>query len=586
MRKLLVPLLLLVASAAAAENIAVRVDPLGDMDDGVVARVTFRFLSSLDASPDAALSIQGSFLQDGRVIRNFRHRIPEERPPKVSTVQTFPTGNLDIEVRLMQENPGGEALVLHTVTSDTYVIERTGKPYVANLDDGAEGVFAEGVLPETVGAVVILPPQRDVAPNLFIVNVAVQPPATRVEFFVEGKKILARNAPPYRAELDLGKLPKRVEIRAVGYDRQGRYVDADAFVVNERDTPLEVKITRIETPDAVSHFKLSVMNPKGTNIRSVTLFAGEKKLMEWDGPPYAIDLPTARLGGAEFVRAQAVDETGYEASDLLFLNGQRFMETMDVSVVELPVSVTDRTGAPMKLEEKDFTVLENGKPQTITSFNFAANLPISVGVLIDHSTSMEKRIADTKSAAIAFFQRTIRKNDRAFVAAFASDPARNSPFVSELVTLESQVNAIPKPSGNTALYDAIVTGLYRFRNVQGRKALIVLTDGEDTSSRVTWNDMIAYARASRVPLYFIGIGFNLGSGAMKTLASETGGVAYFVRNVKDLDATYAELEKDLRSQYLIGYSTETSKNDNAYRTIEVKVNRPDARVRTVRGYIP
>jgi len=588
MRKLLLPLLLLSALSAAAQDIAIRVEPLGDTDEGVVARVTFRFVSALEASPDAVLSIQGSFLQDGKVIRNFRYRIPEERPSKISTVQTFPAGNLDVEVRLMQDNgPEAEALMLQKVTADRVVLEKTGKPYVATAEDGAEAVFAEGVLPERVGAVMILPPQRDVAPNLFIVNVDVQAPVVRVEFFVEGKKILARNAPPYRAELDLGKLPKRVEVRAVGYDKAGRYVDADAFIVNERETPLEVKITRTETPDAVSHFKLSVMNPKGTNIRSVTLYAGDQKLIEWDRPPYAIDLPTSRLAGVQFVRAAAIDETGYEASDLLFLDGQRYMETMEVNLVELPVSVSDRGGAPIgNLEAANFTVLENAKPMKITNFNFAANLPISVGVLIDHSGSMEKRMDDVKAAAGAFFRRTIKKNDRAFIAAFATDPSRNTPFVSELATLEAQVDAIPKPAGGTALYDSIVTGLYRFRNVQGRKALIVLTDGEDTTSRLAWNDMLAYARASRVPLYFIGIGYSIGNGAMKTLAAETGGVAYFVRSTKELDATYGQLENDLRSQYLLSYYTESSKNDQAYRSIEVKVDRPDARVRTIRGFIP
>jgi VWFA-related protein len=585
MRKLL--MILLLAFSAAAQDIAIRVEPLGDTDAGVVTRVTFRFLNGLDAPLDAALSIQGSFLQNGRVIRNFRLAIPDSRPPKISTVQTFPAGNLDIEVRLMQDNPGGEALVLHTVSSDLVVVARTGKPYVASDEDGAEAVFAEGVLPEKVGSVVILPPQRDVAPNLFIVNVEVEPPVTRVEFFVEGKKVIARNAPPYRAELDLGQLPKRVEVRAVGYDRQGRYVDADAFVVNERETPLEVKITRTETADGVSHIKLSVMNPKGTNLRTVALFAGDKQLKAWDTPPYALDVPTASLKDVQFVRAQVLDETGYEASDLLFLDGQRFMESLEVNLVEFPISVSDRSGAPVAdLQVKDFTVLENGSPQKIANFHFAADLPISVGVLIDHSTSMEKRIDAAKTAANGFFRRTIRKNDRAFVAPFSSDPARNVSFASAPSTLEQQVNAIPKPSGNTALYDAIVTGLYKFRNVQGRKALIVLTDGEDTSSRVPWNDMLAYARASRVPLYFIGIGHLLGNGPMRTLAAETGGVAYFVRSTKDLDATYAQLEKDLRTQYLIGYYTQIAKNDQTYRTIEVKVDRPDAKARTIRGFIP
>jgi VWFA-related protein len=102
--------------------------------------------------------------------------------------------------------------------------------------------------------------------------------------------------------------------------------------------------------------------------------------------------------------------------------------------------------------------------------------------------------------------------------------------------------------------------------------------------------MLTYARAARVPLYFIGIGLGItdiaGTNKMKSLAAETGGVAYFIRDVKTLDQTYSQLEKDLRSQYLVAYSTESMKTDKKYRTVEVKVDRPDARVRTIRGFLP
>ncbi|HEX8411221.1 MAG TPA: VWA domain-containing protein [Thermoanaerobaculia bacterium] len=574
------------AQEAQQDRLTILLEPLGDNEQGVVTRVTFRFTQPLEAG-DVRLELQGSFLREGKVLRNFRYPIPEQRPSNISTIQTFTEGTIDVEARLLQDGEADQSPLMLVKQTASFPIVKTGRTYVADANDGAEAVFAEGVMPETVGAVTIRPPQRDVAPNLFIVNVDVLPPVVRVEFWVEGKRVIARNAPPYRVELDLGKLPKRVEVKVIGYDRAGRYVDADAFVVNERETPLEVKITRTETPDGVSHFKLSVQNPKGTNIRSVELFAGDKKLHEWARPPYALDLPTARLAGIDFVRAAVIDETGFEAADLLFLDGQRYMETVEVNVVELPVSVSDGSGNPVSnLEQKNFSVFENAKPMKISSFNFAANLPISVGVLLDQSGSMEERMEGAKEAAIGFFRRIIKKNDRAFVGAFAGDPSKNAPFVSEVGTLEAQVNAIGKASGSTALYDAIITGLYRFRNVQGRKALVIITDGTDTSSRLSYDDMLGYARASRVPLYFIGIGFGLSDSAMKNLAAETGGVAYFVRNVKQLDGAYAQLEKDLRSQYLLSYHTESDKKDTKYRTIEVKVDRPDARVRTIRGYIP
>jgi VWFA-related protein len=599
MTRLLAALSLLITTAlfAAAPasntnqaNLTIGVTPLGDNEQGVVARIAFRFTIPDDVPPQTPLVIQGSVLSGGAVVKNFRFPLLQEQMNSLTTIQSLPAGEVEIEAKLLVPlEESAPVIVGKTATKVT--VAKSGKTYVANEAEGAEAVAAEGVVPEVSGAVKILPPRRDVAPNLFVVSVDVQPPVKRVEFFVEGKKILARNGPPYRAELDLGKLPKRVEVRAVGYDAQGRYVDADAFLVNEHETPLEVKITRTVTPDNISHFKLSIQNPKNTEIKSVVFFAGQKKVHEWQEPPYAINLPNDRLKDVPFVRASVTDDTNYEATDLLFLNGQQFGMEVDVNVVELPITVTDAAGVPIAdLKESDFAVFEEGKPKPIKSFNFASNLPLSLGVLVDHSGSMEKRMEATKTAAVEFFKSIIKSGDRAFIGGFAFDTTKLAPFVSDVASLEQQVNAIPPAEGGTALYDAIVTGLYRFRNVPGRKALIILSDGEDTTSRLPYEEMLLYARASRTPLYFIGIGLGFlehsGVSKMKALADETGGIAYFIGDVKKLRETYSQLEKDLRSQYLVAYNTETTKGDLNYRTVEVKVSRPDAKVRTIRGFVP
>ncbi|HWS71532.1 MAG TPA: VWA domain-containing protein [Thermoanaerobaculia bacterium] len=598
MTRLLAALSLLITSSLFAAppsttnpaNLTITVTPLGDNEQGIVARIAFRFTIPDDVPPQTPLVIQGSLLTGGTVVKNFRFPLLQEQMNSLTTIQALPVGEIDVEAKLLVPLEESAPVIVGKTTTKV-TVAKSGKVYVATEAEGAEAVAAEGVVPEVSGAVKILPPRRDVAPNLFVVTVDVQPPVKRVEFFVEGKKILARNGPPYRAELDLGKLPKRVEVRAVGYDAQGRYVDADAFLVNERETPLEVKITRTVTPDNISHFKLSIQNPKNTELKSVVFFAGQKKVHEWQGPPYAINLPNDRLKNVTFVRAAVTDETNYEASDLLFLDGQQFGMEVDVNLVELPVTVSDAAGLPIAdLQEKDFSVFEGGKPKAIKSFNFASNLPLSVGVLVDHSGSMEKRMEATKTAAVEFFKSIIKSGDRAFIGGFAFDTTKLAPFVSDVASLEQQVNAIPPAEGGTALYDAIVTGLYRFRNVQGRKALIILSDGEDTTSRLPYEEMLLYARASRTPLYFIGIGLGFlehsGTSKMKALANETGGVAYFISDVKQLRETYTQLERDLRSQYLISYNTESSKGDMNYRTVEVKVNRPEAKVRTIRGFVP
>jgi Ca-activated chloride channel family protein len=580
------------ATAPAPDNraaLTVSIEPAGDNDQGVVTRVTFRFSIPSDVPPDTPLVIQGAVTQ-GKLIRTFRYPLQPSQRSSLVAVLTMQPGDADIEARLVvpleTETP---VIVGHAIAHAT--IAKRGTAFVASSNDGADAIVAEGTVPETNGAVRIRPPRRDVAPNLFIVDVDVESPVKRVEFWVEGKKILARNAPPYHAELDLGSLPKRVEVRAVGYDAQGRYVDADVWIVNERESPLEVKITRTATADNITHIKLSIQNPKNSAIRSITLFAGQKKLREFSDPPYALDVPTSKLAGVDFLRASVLDETNYEASDLLFLNGDHFGEEIDVSLVELPVTVLDASGAPVTgLTQGDFNVLEEKKPQKITSFNYATNLPLSIGVLIDHSGSMKPRMAATKKAAVEFFRDIVKPQDRAFVGGFAFDTTKLAPFVSGISSLEQQIEAIPDADGGTALYDAIVTGLYRFRSVQGRKALIILSDGEDTTSRLPYEEMLAYVRAARVPIYFIGIGLGIGdlsgTAKMKSLAAETGAVAYFIRNTDALAATYAQLEKDLRSQYLLTYNTQSTKKDQKYRTIEVNVSRPGTHVRTIRGFIP
>lgn len=563
---------------------------LGDSADGVVTRITLRFTVPEEVAPQIPLVVQGSIMQAGKVVRNFRYPLRDSERGTFSFVQTLPEGNVEIEARVMvpveEETP-----IIVAKSSATVAVAKTNQSYIATEAEGAEGIIAEGIVPETTGAIRILPPRRKLAMNLFLVDVEVKDPVKRVEFFVEGKKIFTKNAPPYKAELDLGTLPKQVEVRVVGYDASGRYVDADAWIVNERDNPMEVKITRTTTPDDVSHFKISIQNLTNKGITSVALYANDDKLFEWKNPPYAVDVPNRKLSAYQFVRVAAINSDGLEASDLLFLDGNRFMEEVEVNFVELPVTALDPAGVPaLDLKIADFQVLEDKKPKKISAFNLATNLPLSVGLLLDHSGSMEKRIGEARDASVRFFETILGQNDRAFFGGFAWEVKSVSPFVTSVETLRAQVGQMPKAEGGTAIYDAIVSGLYKFRSVPGRKALVLVTDGEDTVSRIPYDQMLTYVRASRVPLYFVGIGLSAfdfsATSKMKALAAETGGVAYFPKNIEELKRTYEQLKKELRSQYLIGYYTDSSKSDRKYRTVEVKTTRTNVRIRTIRGFIP
>ncbi|MDX1583245.1 MAG: hypothetical protein R3338_06550, partial [Thermoanaerobaculia bacterium] len=273
-------LLLLVPAASAAliaqpaddanELLNLDVALLGDTPDGVAARLTFRYEIAADGFHGIPYLLGGIF-RDGERLETIRLVSRPGEVEKLSTIVVLPEGELTIEARLLVETEDGVPDLIAKVAEDV-TTERTGKDYVASLEDGAEAILAEGYVPETSGAVKLLPPRRDVAPNLFVVEADVEDPVARLEFWIDGKKIMTRNAPPYRAELDLGSLPRGVEVKVVGFDRRGRFIDSDAWIVNERESPLEVRIIRDQAGQGMERFEVSVQSSQP--VIRVVLWAG------------------------------------------------------------------------------------------------------------------------------------------------------------------------------------------------------------------------------------------------------------------------------------------------------------------------
>jgi len=343
MRTLLATALLLASAIASAQDtpkpLSVALEPLGDRGDAVVARVYFRFANPR-AITEAGLFLDGSFTEAGQVPRNFRFAVPRkddkliwsntfmrnektirssrwavlpDQRNEMAVVRTFAEGKTEIEVRLILETDDGRGPLLIAKATETFTVTKTNRPLAADASDD-EPNGKETAAPDEAGAVAIRALRRNAASSLYLVTVDVLPPVKRVEFRVDDKKILSRKAPPYTADIDLGDSPERVALHAIGFDAAGRFVDADAYVMKPSDTPV-VKITRVVTSDGFTHFKLSVRNPKRTRLKSVALYAGDRKLYEWDQPPYALSVSTASLADVEFVRASVIDESGFEAKD-------------------------------------------------------------------------------------------------------------------------------------------------------------------------------------------------------------------------------------------------------------------------------
>jgi Ca-activated chloride channel family protein len=271
-----------------------------------------------------------------------------------------------------------------------------------------------------------------------------------------------------------------------------------------------------------------------------------------------------------------------------------------VEVVSLNVVVTDGAGHYVTdLTGQDFSVYEDGVKQDVTFFT-RTNLPIALAVLLDTSASMENKLPTAQEAAIGFAKR-LRAQDLAEVIDFDSRAVVLQEFTSNAQQLEQ---AIRKTSagGSTSLYNAIYIALKDLKKVVARnadeirrQAIVVLSDGEDTSSLLPFEEVLDLAKRSETAIYTIGLrsnegpatttkGFKEAEFVLRQFAQETGGRSFFPNLVSELNGVYGQISDELSSQYTVGYTSKNAKRDGAWRRVVVRVNRPETVARTKLGY--
>ena len=202
---------------------------------------------------------------------------------------------------------------------------------------------------------------------------------------------------------------------------------------------------------------------------------------------------------------------------------------------------------------------------------------------------MREEIAEVRQALAAFVSDLIRPGDEVSLLAFSWDASVEVPWTRDLESLRSRLDRV-EPDGGTSLNDAVVRSLEQFRGRRGRQALVLLSDGEDTTSRTGWDATERFVRTMRIPIFPIGLGVGrIQFGARRALddfSEETGGEAYFPKKVEELPGVYRRIGLLLRSQYLLWYRSSSEKPATELREVTVQVSRPGVTVRTIRGYYP
>jgi len=283
------------------------------------------------------------------------------------------------------------------------------------------------------------------------------------------------------------------------------------------------------------------------------------------------------------------------ATVLTQAQGQRIRS--GVELVSLSVTATDGQGKyATDLSEEEFEVFEDGAKQKLTFFS-KTQQPISLALLLDTSASMDERMGIAQEAAIGFAKQ-LHKEDQAEVIDFDSQVRVLSPFTNDAVALEKAIRSTT-PNGSTSLYNALYIALKELKKVKAssatdirRQAIVLLSDGDDTSSLIEFDQVLDLAKRSEVVIYAIGLRqgeiarreFKEAEFVLKQLANETGGRAFFPTDARELAKIYQGIWDELSSQYAIAYSSANPKRDGAWRRVQVRLLRPNITARTKLGY--
>src|SRR5271157_4512464 len=266
-----------------------------------------------------------------------------------------------------------------------------------------------------------------------------------------------------------------------------------------------------------------------------------------------------------------------------------------VDEVNVVFTVTDKRGKFVNdLKKEDFQVVDDNKPaQSIRSFRSETNLPLRVGLLIDASNSIRDRFKFEQEAAIEFLNQIIHQQDQAFILGFDTTPEVTQNFTNNTEALSRGVRML-RPGGGTAMYDAIY---YACRDeimakdkgsIATRRAIILLSDGDDNQSRVSREEAVEMAQKAEVIIYTISTnssGMKLkGDKVLEHFAEETGGRSFFPFKVQDVSDAFLQIQDELRSQYAISYKPADLQSNGKYHSIQILADNKKYKVRARKGY--
>jgi Ca-activated chloride channel family protein len=588
------------AAPAGAGGPPKAADPVPAAPAGVAA--------STGAAPAAAggkqlvgLTVEGAIENAGRVFETFRvrYRLPAPAAGQPVTIALDrplrPHRAFVLRMKIRDDGSGAETLLARGFLVPGAPVKPPAPPALtaASLPAGEQEKL-EHLVSLSRDGVTLVPPEDDVVFGLWRAQALVTGNLiTKVVFSVDDKAQFARNAPPYTVELRLKRLPAEQVVKADGYDAQGHLIASDRLVLNQPHGGLAVAIqqpARGSHPVGRTEAVAEITVPSERRVELVEFRLNDKLVAKVKQPPWAATIDVPKQGDTIYLTVNAQLDDGTRAEDVRFLRSPDFVEEMAVNLVELFTTVLDGSGQLVHgLGADDFQVLENGQQQTLAKFELVENLPLTLGILIDTSGSMASSLGEAQRAAGGFLERMVRPGDRCFTLTFSDRPILRMPLTDDPRAAAQSLERL-QADGSTSIHDALVHSLYYFRGTHGQRALVLLSDGDDNTSQLTYDEALEYSKRSGVAIYTIGLNIPAHSIGIRRklngLGEATGGRVFYVSKAAELAGVYAEIERELRSRYLLAFQSGQAAGAGGYRQIEVKMRRPGLRARTARGYYP
>ncbi len=419
----------------------------------------------------------------------------------------------------------------------------------------------------------------------------------RVEFLLDGKVAMSKLQPPYSVVLQLGEALRPRRVTAIALDHERNELARDSLEINLGPFRFAVRLIEPQpttTYDDTVPVRAEVTLPVGDELERVDFLLEEEVVASVEGLRLRAEIELPEFRQSTYVRAIAYLKDGRSSEDLVFVNSRLGTENLKVSFVELYTTVLDRKRKPVEgVAREEFVVVEDGQPVTLRRFERVLDRQVHLGLLLDTSLSMIEELRETRKVAAGFLERLLRPQDRATVIVFSDEPEVRVPFSNDAAALSEGLEGL-EAVGETTLWDSLAFSLYYFGGLKGKRAIVVLTDGQDSRSHFGISEVIEYAQRLGVAVYPIAVtssGSSIDRHAkeserhLRKLATATGGSAFFIQRASGIEKAYERIEAELRAQYLLGYQSPNTRPEG-FREVEVELVTKGLQARTIPGYHP